>query len=177
MNKHRTDEVLSAMIARDRDRRHRRRLRYRRFGIRSLLILMILCCLGFAAARQWGADVVQRVRYKANQSLEVLPETRVSEVLPPLCVLGGILLGTILAAVIYKLDARKSFLLFGGVFFASLVTLVCALSLEIEPFRDTELQDMTLKQVLFGASMALTLILPAAALLGWYLSGVGHPER
>ena len=177
MKTQRSDIVLGAIMDRDRERRHRRRSQLFRFNLATLCGLVLLSSLAFAGFRYWGPEIIERVQFRWAQSTATLPDTSVSEVLPPVSICVAALIGMVICGLVYKLDPRKSFFLLGGIVFASFFTFVLLLGWEVEPFASTPLQKVSAAQMIFAGSMALASILPVAAFSGWILSGVGHPQQ
>ena len=92
MSYRRQESSTSIALRVERTTRTARRRRPR-YSLLSLLGVVLGGGLLFAAFRIWGGALSGRLDLRLTQTREMFPDMRVSEILPPICILCGILGG------------------------------------------------------------------------------------
>ena len=176
MSYRRQESSTSIALRVERTTRTARRRRPR-YSLLSLLGVVIGGGVLFAAFRIWGGALLGRLDLRLTQTREMFPDMRVSEILPPICILCGILVGVLLSCVVYRMSIRRGFWLVGSVLFVCLIMAIWAASLDFPDYQETAVKHMSKRQLAFGLVMSGAVNLPLFSILGWCMSAVGRPAR
>ena len=101
MSYRRQESSTSIALRVERTTRTARRRRPR-YSLLSLLGFVLGGGVLFAAFRIWGGALLGRLEHRLTQTSEMFPDMRVSEILPPICILCGIIGGILLSCVVYR---------------------------------------------------------------------------
>jgi len=168
---------LVSILEREESIRRSKRRSMRRFSLSSLLIAVTVGGVLLACLRLWGGDFWLRLERRANQTIETFPDARVSELLPPLCVMFGVLVGVAFCYVIYHSNVRRSFVFVSIILFASICLAIWAMSLDFPPYSQTAMKHLSKRQVAYGMVMSFAINVPIFSLAGWFLSPSGRNSR
>lgn len=168
---------ISSMLDRNETRRLVHRRRKHRYSLGSLLGVVLVGGILFALLRVWGSGIWTRLERRIVQTREMFPDAKVSELLPPVCILCGLVAGFVLCYIVSHLDVRRSFLLMAGIFFVCVLMFVWALSLDFPAFQETTMKHVSKRQVAFGLVMSFAINLPIFGVVGWWLAAVRQPVR
>ncbi len=168
---------ISRMLERDQNWRQVHRRQKRRFSLGALFGVVLAGGILFALLRIWGSGFWSRFERRFVQTREMFPDVKVSELLPPLCILCGLIAGFIFCYIVSHLDIRRSFILLGGVVFICVVMFVWALSLDFPAYHETTMKHLSKRQVAFGFVSSFAINLPMFGIVGWFLAAVRKPRR
>ena len=176
MSYRRQESSTSIALRVERTTRTARRRRPR-YSLLSLLGFVLGGGVLFAAFRIWGGALLGRLEHRLTQTSEMFPDMRVSEILPPICILCGIIGGVLLSCVVYRMSIRRGFWLVGSVLFFCLIMAIWAASLDFPDYQETAVKHMSKRQLAFGMVMSGAVNLPLFSILGWCMSAVGRSAR
>ncbi len=168
---------LEHLIQRNDERRRKQSQRFYRFRLRTLVLAVGLYCAFCAATYYLGTDLLNQINRQANLTVNPIPSTPVSEVLPPICALVALMLGVVTAWGIFRLGPRYGFVGLCIALCLSLIALVLATSLHTAPFEETELREVQMTQILVAVSLSFAFIMPVCASFGWYASTVSGESQ
>jgi len=128
------------------------------------LLVTEICVLLKVAISLWsiGARVPLYERWNG------LKATPVADLVFVPFLLCGVLIGMPMFWFVYRLRATRGFMLFSTLTCIGLIALVAALSLDTTSLSTTELQHLSVDQILQIALLLVASVAPVSAFLGWY---------
>jgi hypothetical protein len=163
-------DVFDALDRMHRGKRIRRRRKFLRFRLRTLILLMtaVAAFSAFVGPRQTA--IMRHVEFRWQQTLSSLPTTPAADVVVLFGLFCGLLFGPAVFGFGYRLDEKRGYLLFALLSCVGLVALIIGLSLDTESLKETELQDLRADQIARFVLLWFACAVPVSAFLGWYCS-------
>jgi hypothetical protein len=154
-------------------RRHRllqikKRMRYFRFRLRTMLLVATAFCLICAALQIYGTVSRKRAPVPVNQAN--IPSTSVANAAAIPLLVSSWVVGPLVAACAYKLGSAKGYVLFAALSFVALLLLIASLSLHTGSIFVTQVRDMRFAEGLRVSLPLVVGVLPLSSFLGCYFA-------
>ena len=160
--------IYEALTRRHHAKHFRRRKRFQRFRLRTLMTFTTGAAVFFALLAEWGMAAYDRVAIKWQQIASTLATDPADGMIFFLNAIVGVLLGAAVSTMVYRMNEKRGFLLFCGLSCVGLIALSAGLSLDTPPLNNTELRDLRFAQVARVELLWLACVVPVSAFLGWY---------
>ena len=143
-------------------RRPRRRLRY---GLRTLLLIVTAVCV---LVRPANFLLTRLLLVLMDERWSVIKAMPVADAMLVPFVVCGALIGAPVFAWIRRLHATTGFLISSALTCLGLLALVAAFSLDTAPLTETELQHLSVGQIVRIGLLFVAVVPSVSAFLGWY---------
>ncbi len=160
--------LVESLMRHDQQRRQKRLGRFFQMNRRTLALLIAgATTVLFAGA--WGLwVVVSRLGISAPNWNRGFKQTPADEFLPTICIGSSLLLGVLVALLIYRLRNERGFIVFAGLSCLCLLGLIFAFTIDNASLANTYMNDVTAEQVLRISLFSVAGVLPFSGFVGWY---------